>query len=37
LDADDAWHPQKLEIQYGWMKEHPEVVLTGHDVYGKRK
>ena len=30
LDADDAWHPQKLEIQYGWMKEHPEIVLTGH-------
>ncbi len=30
LDADDAWHPQKLEIQYVWMKEHPEVALTGH-------
>ncbi|MDR9769531.1 glycosyltransferase family 2 protein [Acetomicrobium sp.] len=30
LDADDAWHPQKLEIQYGWMKEHPEIALTGH-------
>ena len=30
LDADDAWHPQKLEIQYRWMKEHPEVALTGH-------
>lgn len=30
LDADDAWHPRKLELQYGWMREHPEVVLTGH-------
>ncbi|MHB1099234.1 MAG: glycosyltransferase family 2 protein, partial [Burkholderiales bacterium] len=19
LDADDAWHPKKLEIQYSWM------------------
>jgi glycosyltransferase involved in cell wall biosynthesis len=31
LDADDAWHPQKIEIQCGWMAEHPEAVLTGHD------
>jgi glycosyltransferase involved in cell wall biosynthesis len=30
LDADDAWHPQKIEIQYQWMVEHPEVALTGH-------
>lgn len=30
LDADDSWHPQKLEIQYQWMAGHPEVVLTGH-------
>ncbi len=30
LDADDSWHPGKLEIQYGWMKAHPQVVLTGH-------
>jgi glycosyltransferase involved in cell wall biosynthesis len=30
LDADDAWHTQKLEIQYEWMKEHPEIALTGH-------
>ena len=29
LDADDSWHPQKLEVQLGWMLEHPEVVLTG--------
>ncbi|MDM8549576.1 glycosyltransferase family 2 protein [Desulfobacterales bacterium HSG2] len=30
LDADDSWHPRKIEIQYSWMKRHPEVVLTGH-------
>ncbi len=32
LDADDAWHPQKIEIQYGWMAVHPDVALTGHVV-----
>lgn len=31
LDADDAWHPRKLEIQWGWLVTHPEVVLCGHD------
>ncbi|MCQ4263734.1 glycosyltransferase family 2 protein [Pseudomonas stutzeri] len=30
LDSDDAWHPQKIEIQWRWMVDHPEVVLTGH-------
>jgi glycosyltransferase involved in cell wall biosynthesis len=30
LDADDTWHPRKIEIQYGWMKDHPNVSLTGH-------
>lgn len=30
LDADDAWHPRKLEIQHGWMAAHPEVGLSGH-------
>ncbi|OIQ89298.1 putative teichuronic acid biosynthesis glycosyltransferase TuaG [mine drainage metagenome] len=30
LDADDSWHPEKLEIQYQWMAAHPDVVLTGH-------
>lgn len=30
LDADDTWHPRKLEIQYQWMHDHPDVVLTGH-------
>ena len=30
LDSDDAWHPQKIEIQISWMLMHKEVVLTGH-------
>src|SRR5690606_29412442 len=30
LDADDTWHPQKIEVQYKWMEAHPEVGLTGH-------
>ncbi len=30
LDSDDAWHPRKVEIQYDWMKMHPDVGLTGH-------
>lgn len=32
LDADDSWHPEKLEIQFRWMKLHPDVVLTGHRI-----
>lgn len=30
LDADDVWHPRKLEIQYKWMEVHPEVTFCGH-------
>ena len=30
LDADDSWYPNKLELQYSWMKSHPEVLLTAH-------
>jgi glycosyltransferase involved in cell wall biosynthesis/O-antigen/teichoic acid export membrane protein len=32
LDADDSWHPRKIEIQYGWMHAHPDAVITGHPV-----
>jgi len=32
LDSDDSWHPQKIELQYSWMKLNPNVVLTGHFV-----
>ena len=30
LDADDAWHPRKIEIQLGWMEQHPEAAVSGH-------
>lgn len=30
LDADDIWHPRKLELQYGWMEENSKVCLSGH-------
>src|SRR6185369_14935384 len=30
LDADDAWHPRKIEIQCAWMDSHPEFAVTGH-------
>lgn len=30
LDADDAWHPQKLEIQLDWMTRHPDCVASAH-------
>lgn len=30
LDADDAWHPEKIAVQYGYMKANPDVVLSGH-------
>lgn len=29
LDADDAWHPRKLELQVAWMEAHPEAAMTG--------
>jgi glycosyltransferase involved in cell wall biosynthesis len=32
LDADDAWHPKKIEIQYKFMQENPQVVLCGHEA-----
>jgi glycosyltransferase involved in cell wall biosynthesis len=30
LDADDIWLPQKIEIQFNWMLNHPDVLYTGH-------
>ena len=30
LDADDAWHPQKIEIQVAYMEANPDVALSGH-------
>ena len=31
LDADDVWDPKKIAIQYTWMLENPDVLVTGHD------
>jgi len=30
LDADDAWHPRKVEIQCAFLEAHPEVSVCGH-------
>ena len=30
LDSDDAWHPQKIEMQYAFMSANPDVALSGH-------
>ncbi len=30
LDADDLWHPQKIDLQYSWMVNHPHVAVSGH-------
>ena len=30
LDADDAWHPRKIELQHAYMAAHPEVAVSGH-------
>lgn len=32
LDSDDVWHPQKLECQFRYMKEHPQVWLSCHHM-----
>jgi glycosyltransferase involved in cell wall biosynthesis len=29
LDADDTWHRSKLDVQFAWMEQHPEIVVTG--------
>ena len=30
LDADDSWHPNKLDIQYEYMHNNPDITLCGH-------
>lgn len=30
LDADDAWHPRKIELQYGYMVSAANVAISGH-------
>lgn len=37
LDADDTWHPQKIEIQHGFMDRHPDVALCGHRIAVSRR
>lgn len=32
LDADDAWHPKKIAIQYDLMSKNPELILSGHRI-----
>lgn len=32
LDSDDVWHPQKLDIQYGFMIRHPNVGFSCHHL-----
>jgi glycosyltransferase involved in cell wall biosynthesis len=33
LDADDVWHPRKLELQMRCLAEHPEIGLLGTDLF----
>ena len=37
LDADDVWHPQKLETQVHYLVTHPDVlgVTTGYSLWGQ--
>lgn len=37
LDADDEWHPEKLDIQYEYMRRNPEIAVTGHQYLELRK
>ncbi len=30
LDADDAWHPEKIARQFAFLSAHPEIALCGH-------
>jgi glycosyltransferase involved in cell wall biosynthesis len=36
LDADDAWHPDKIRLQYNFMVRNPDIVLTGHEIIDAR-
>jgi glycosyltransferase involved in cell wall biosynthesis len=37
LDADDAWHPRKLELQVAYLRDHPEVGLVGASLFTDRR
>lgn len=32
LDADDSWRMDKIQVQYEFMRKHPEIVLCGHSL-----
>lgn len=33
LDADDAWVPNKIELQYSWMSTQKNCTVTGHGAF----
>jgi GT2 family glycosyltransferase len=37
LDADDLWHPQKIELQMQYLEEHPTVGLVAGDAMRDRR
>lgn len=37
LDADDSWHPQKIEIQLKYMLNRPKVFITSHRIQYLKK
>ena len=37
LDADDTWHPEKLNIQYRIMTENKNIIISGHGCSMKNK
>lgn len=37
LDADDAWHAKKLELQVPYMQAHPDIGITGHRLGDQEK
>lgn len=32
LDSDDIWHPNKLEVQYQYMENNPEIIFSCHHM-----
>lgn len=30
LDSDDAWHQKKIQVQFQYMDNNPDITLTGH-------
>ncbi|MCD6581322.1 MAG: glycosyltransferase family 2 protein [Desulfuromusa sp.] len=34
LDADDSWHRDKIILQFSFMKQHPQISISGHSCGG---